>query len=159
MRSLSIVKKLWLKAATFMRWKAQRKFLFIEAFLYLGIARVWLQCTSFQRVARCIGTPQSAEQPQLQTPVLLDPPQHQAVREIGWAVLRASRNAPFRAVCLQQAVAAKMMLSRRNIRSVMRFGVSKANNRLQAHAWLDCGDIKVTGYPLAYNYTEIVRFH
>jgi hypothetical protein len=45
-------------------------------------------------------------------------------REIGWAVTTGARHVPFRAVCLPQALAARMMLKRRRVPSVIHFGAA-----------------------------------
>ncbi|MGC2124057.1 MAG: lasso peptide biosynthesis B2 protein, partial [Xanthobacteraceae bacterium] len=79
--------------------------------------------------------------------------------EIGWAVTRAARYVPFRAVCLPQAMAARVMLKRRGVASVMHFGAAKGTEKpLDAHAWLDAAGVEVTGYPVAKNFAEIACF-
>src|SRR5690348_183460 len=45
--------------------------------------------------------------------------------EIGRAVERAARHVPFRAVCLQQAFAALMMMRRRGLAGTARFGLAR----------------------------------
>ena len=72
---------------------------------------------------------------------------------------RAARHVPFRAVCLPQAIAAKAMLRRRGINSVLHFGVAKRSDQsLDAHAWLDAAGIAVTGFPVGAEFTEIACF-
>jgi hypothetical protein len=66
---------------------------------------------------------------------------------------------PFDAVCLPQAMAARVMLKRRGVKSVMHFGAAKgADKPLNAHAWLDAAGVEVTGYPAARNFAEIACF-
>ena len=85
------------------------------------------------------------------------PPRSRA--EIGWAVTRAARYVPFRAVCLPQAMAARVMLRRRGVASVMHFGAAKGEAKpFDAHAWLDAAGVEVTGYPLANGFAEIACF-
>ena len=63
---------------------------------------------------------------------------------------RAARYVPFKAVCLPQAMAARVMLKRRGVESVMHFGAAKGTEKpLDAHAWLDAAGVEVTGYPVA----------
>ena len=78
---------------------------------------------------------------------------------IGWAVTRSARYVPFKAVCLPQAMAARIMLRRRGVRSVLHFGAAKGKEKpLDAHAWLDAAGVEVTGYPVAANFAEIACF-
>jgi hypothetical protein len=63
---------------------------------------------------------------------------------------------PFRALCLQQALAAHAMLRRRGIASVIHFGTARAGQGLaDGHAWLDAAGVRVTGYPLDPALTEL----
>ena len=85
--------------------------------------------------------------------------QIRTAEEVGWAVTRAARHVPFRAVCLPQAMAARVMLKRRGVASVMHFGAAKGEVKpLDAHAWLDAAGVEVTGYPVARNFSEIACF-
>jgi len=45
---------------------------------------------------------------------------------------------PWRAKCLEQALAAKMMLRRRKIANELYLGVKQEENKMLAHAWLQC---------------------
>jgi hypothetical protein len=77
-------------------------------------------------------------------------------REVSWAVTRGAAHAPFKAVCLPQAMAARIMLKRR---SVMRFGAAASPARpFATHAWLDAAGVEVTGYPAARGFAEIACF-
>ncbi len=86
-----------------------------------------------------------------------------AIQAVRWAIRMTAPSMPFRAVCLQQAIAARAMLDRRGIASVLHLGVSSAagspkNAALEAHAWLDAGGLWVTGYPVDPALTEVGRF-
>ncbi len=74
------------------------------------------------------------------------------------AVRRAARVAPFRAVCLQQAVAAAMLLHRRGQPVTVHFGVARDNAGFGAHAWTTSGAITVTGGSQSPLFTEIAVF-
>jgi hypothetical protein len=51
-----------------------------------------------------------------------------------------------------------MMLKRRDVSSVIHFGVRCSEERkLLAHAWLEAGDLEVTGGAIASQYFEIAR--
>ena len=72
---------------------------------------------------------------------------------------RSARYVPFKAVCLPQAMAARVMLKRRGVPSVMHFGAARGDDKpLDAHAWLDAAGVEVTGYPVADKFAEIACF-
>jgi hypothetical protein len=123
----------------------------IEAAAWLVVARCALVLVPFPRIARRIGTfvPPTDERVALATAVGSGE-QCATAREIGWAVGLAARRVPFRAVCLPQAMAARIMLERRGVPSVMRFGGTMGGEPkvFTAHAWLDAAGVKVTGYPV-----------
>ncbi len=78
---------------------------------------------------------------------------------IGLAVQRASSIAPFKAVCLQQALAAALMLRRRGHDVEVYFGLAKdAEGKLIAHAWSKCQGGLVTGGQQMPHYTPISVF-
>jgi hypothetical protein len=60
---------------------------------------------------------------------------------------------------LPQAIAARMMLARRGIASVMHFGAAKGRDKpIDAHAWLDAAGVEVTGFPVGAEFAEIACF-
>jgi hypothetical protein len=138
----------------------RRRLLLAEAVGWLLLARLALICVPFPRLARRLGT-------------FVPPTDGRAARagarasqaharlaeEIGWAVTRAARYVPFKAVCLPQAMAARVMLNRRGVSSVLRFGAARGTDKpLDAHAWLDAAGVEVTGYPVAEGFAEIACF-
>src|SRR5580658_3765030 len=138
----------------------RRRALLVEAVAYLFAARLALIFIPFPRLARRLGTfvpPADARTSQAQAGTT--PEQTRLAGDIGWAVTRAARYVPFRAVCLPQAMAARVMLKRRGVKSVMHFGAAKETEKpLDAHAWLDAAGVEVTGYPAARNFAEIACF-
>lgn len=135
----------------------KRRALLIEAAVSLAYARAALILMPFPRLARRIGRfvpPAEAKE------AAVIQPEHELIaREVRWAVLRAAHHIPFKAVCLPQAIAARMMLNRRGVSSVMHFGAATGKEKaLDAHAWLDAAGVEVTGYPAAKNFAEIACF-
>jgi hypothetical protein len=137
-----------------------RRALLIEAVAWLLLARLALIFIPFPRLARRLGSfvpPAEARALQAQAPRPAETVR--VAEEIGWAVTRAARHVPFKAVCLPQAMAARVMLKRRGVASVMHFGAAKGENKpIDAHAWLDAAGVEVTGYPVAKNFAEIACF-
>lgn len=138
----------------------RRRSLVLEAVAWLLLARLALLVIPFPRLARSLGTfvpPSDARA--LMAKATGTHEQVQRAEEIGWAVTRSARYVPFKAVCLPQAMAARIMLKRRGIASVMHFGAAKGKDKpLDAHAWLDAAGVEVTGYPVAKSFADIACF-
>jgi len=138
----------------------RRRGLLVEAAFWLLAARLALLVVPFPRLARRIGdfVPPSDER-------VARAGQHGSAddallaEQVGWATVRATRHVPFRAVCLPQAMAARIMLRRRGVASVLHFGAARGQDRpIDAHAWLDAAGVEVTGYPVAAQFAEIACF-
>ncbi|MDJ0757458.1 MAG: lasso peptide biosynthesis B2 protein [Ardenticatenaceae bacterium] len=68
------------------------------------------------------------------------------VARISWAVQAVGSRLAWSNLCLVNAVAAKLMLRRRGISTQLFLGLAKdGEQNLEAHAWLNCGDLFVTG--------------
>ncbi len=126
----------------------------LEAMCLLAVARLLLVILPFARVMRVLGLkPTEAEAQNQLAPQDAAGHRPGSVRyddetllRIGVALRRASRAAPFRAVCLQQAVAASLMLRRRRRRSEIHFGVARdPDGAMSAHAWTCSSGQVMTG--------------
>ena len=135
--------------------------LLAEATLRLAAARIAIATVPFSRIAREMGglmpPVQAGALAAERAPSVAD---EAVAREIGWAVTCAARYLPFRAVCLPQAIAAHAMLKKRGIFGIVHFGTARGEAEgktlsLEAHAWLNAGDVEVTGYPVEAGFTEI----
>lgn len=85
--------------------------------------------------------------------------------EIGRVVAGVAQAMPFRALCLQQAIAVRRMLRRRGMRATVLLGVSRhlraaAEGRSEtgAHAWVTVGARVVNGDANLADYTVVARF-
>jgi hypothetical protein len=137
----------------------RHRLLLAQAIVWLALARIALLAVPFEKLAARFGKvmPPGTGEGVQQRP--LSAAQAVLAQDIGWAVTRAARYVPFRAVCLPQAIAAQAMLSRRGVPSVMHFGVvKKPGEALAAHAWLSAAEVEVTGYPVGPGYIEMARF-
>lgn len=77
---------------------------------------------------------------------VVDAAQIETARKIGWAVRTMSRYTPWESKCLVQSLAARDMLMAEGISSSILIGVDKVSRgQLEAHAWLECGPLIVTG--------------
>lgn len=78
------------------------------------------------------------------------PQQEHDAAEIGAVVERVARWMPFRALCLQQAIATRRMLARRGLPAVVYLGLAldahaRSSGNESAHAWVRTGGRVVIG--------------
>ena len=154
MARLRLIRRLLLR---FRQIDNRQRFLLGEAVAGLLAARLALIFISFPRLARRLGTIVPATDVRVgKTIAVVQSEQTTIAEEVSWAVTRAARYVPFKAVCLQQAMAARVMLRRRGVASIMHFGAGKGRIKpLDAHAWVDAAGVEVTGYPVEEYLAEI----
>lgn len=148
------------KLKRFSRLPGSDRLLTFEAAVLLGVARVCLLVVPFRKVAEKLGTAHPAAAPRNALTASHGDDEVLA-RRISGAVQRAAKNVPFRAVCIHQALVAKLMLERRGIPSVMHFGVGRNGpgaEPMRAHAWLNTATVEITGFPVEDGFTEIAYF-
>ena len=133
------------------KWRAWRRYrlpdrlLIAEATVWLGLARCYIRWFPF----RWLGPWLRRSEPANDNPEL--------AARIGRAVLTAARHVPWQAVCLPQALAAKLMLGLRGQGSTVHLGAKlEESGDLAAHAWLTCGDKVVTGEEDLPGYTPLI---
>ena len=68
-------------------------------------------------------------------------------RRVGWAIGRAAPRTPTNSNCYPQALTAWWLLHRKRIPTTFYYGAAFDDDRsaLQAHVWLRCGSLMVTG--------------
>ncbi len=124
------------------------RLLILEAIAMLGLARLIVVTSPFRFIV----------------PWLSRSPEARAgndamVARVRKAVTIASRNVPWDAVCLPQAMAAKAMLARRGCGSAFHLGANfNAQGKLIAHAWLVAGGAVVVGAAGVDDVTPLARF-
>lgn len=137
-------------------WARQR--LVPEAVVALLVARITLLAVPFPKLAARWGVLRPVGDPRLALP-MASADAVEVARAIGWAVTATASVMPFKAMCIQQAVAARGMLARRGVASLLHYGAGRdEDSALVAHAWLDAAGVKVTGYPIAPGIAEIGAF-
>jgi hypothetical protein len=141
-----LLKRVW-------RLPLAQKALLMEALVLLALARLAVLLLPFRRVARLLGRQYA------QTPELHDPKQAAVVRCDAAMVGKAAKNVPWTSKCLDQALAARLMLARRGITATVYFGVKNGEQgQLEAHAWLRSGAQFVTGGENRDRFTVINTF-
>lgn len=131
------------------------RFLLIEAFFLLGLARFLVLTLPFKWLARTIGTHMNEAGPDI------NDNDFRLARLIGQAVRSAASNTPWESVCLPQAVVCQWMLKRRNIPGTVYLGVAinkTIPDKLSAHAWLRCGRSLLTGADGHRQFTVVSTF-
>lgn len=132
--------------------KPHMKKLVLEAFIYLGWARI-LKALPFSRVAPSLGIKMeesSYNRDRINQTVLL---------EISRAIHMASRRTWWESKCLVTAIAAMKMLERRGIDSTLYMGVTRdASGKMIAHAWLRSAHIYLTGADEKDMFTVVATF-
>lgn len=126
--------------------------LFAEAWFLLAISRSMLVFLPFKKIIPVLGSVGGKVLPQvtINEPLLSD---------IKLAIIRACRYSPWRTMCFERALTAKMMLKRRKFVSTIFFGVYKdPTNKLNAHAWVKTGEYVITGGGNLNYYTVLSSF-
>ena len=129
-------------------WDLARKFygkspgdraLLLEAVCTLGLARLTILFVPFRRIAPVLGKTMAETS--------RDDREHMVVAAgVSYAVETVARHTPWDSKCLARALAAKVMLRRRGVRSTLYLGLGKDGmGGLLAHAWLRYGETIVTG--------------
>lgn len=139
------------RLASFRRLSAADRGLLAEAAVLLTAARLAIAVVPFSSLARRLGR-HMGETPPTQSPDAI-----QLSRRVRRAVSVAARNLPWEAVCLPQAIAAKLMLRRRGVSSTLYLGVQRGPSMV-AHAWVRVGDVVVTGDDGRERYTVVSTF-
>jgi hypothetical protein len=142
------------RALRFLRLPAMERRLTFEAAMALTLACVLLKTAPFSRVLKLLGL----KTPDGPAPCPADPADPATAKAVARAVARASRNLPFKAVCLPQAAAAALMLRRRGLPVEVHFGVAKRDGAVEAHAWSLCGGVPVSGVAESSRFSPIATF-
>ncbi len=132
---------------------------FVEAWILLAFSRALILFRPFKTLTPILGKPVNEETAN----GILE--EHISDRQllllIKRSIWRAAKRSPWRTMCFEQALTARIMLRLRNIKSVVFFGVNRHYNEegtMKAHAWLICSEFTVTGGANNSDYTTVGRF-
>ncbi|WP_276624521.1 lasso peptide biosynthesis B2 protein [Syntrophomonas wolfei] len=132
---------------------AQERKLLLESVIFLGFFRLIIVIIPFKRIAPYLGHHMQesyTDNNDEEMPV---------IKNISWAVNVMSRHTFWDSKCLVQAITAKYMLRRRNIKSTLYLGVARDENQsMFAHAWLRSGQTIVTGAKAKMNFVILSSF-
>jgi hypothetical protein len=98
----------------------------------------------------------------VESPQRLDKKQVRTVFRIARILATVQRNLPWQSTCLMNAVAAKLLLTRRHISSTLYVGFKQdgegETRELTGHAWLRSGKVPVTGYKVGPGYRVMTYY-
>lgn len=143
------------KFSTFSRQSRLTKALLFPAWCLLGIARLMVLLLPFKWLAPLIGRygGVAAFLP------LAKPSDYQRAMSIGRAVRMAATVTPWQANCQPQAIAARCLLGVFSVPYAVFYGVANApEQNMQAHAWVGCGPVPVTGGYAFDEFTVVAVF-
>ncbi|TLS35604.1 lasso peptide biosynthesis B2 protein [Bacillus sp. HB172195] len=117
------------------------KFLLIEAFFYLGYARV-IKSLPFNKALSYVGLENKETTFDADYSVV----DVRTIKEISQIISIMSHHTPWESKCLVKAIACLKMLERRYIESTLYLGTGKDEaGKMIAHAWLRSGPYYITG--------------
>lgn len=109
------------------------KKMFFEAFIISFYARLLILFFSFKSLEKKLGSKSS-----------LFPKYDHQNKEllvlIKRSILRSAKYSIWRNKCFEQSLTAAIMLKRRKYHYVLHFGLTKKDNKLKAHVWIESND-------------------
>lgn len=133
--------------------------LFMEAWVLLAFSRALILFRPFRSLTPILG--KSIDEKNSDSYLVEQSTDLKLLQLIQCSILRAARRSPWRTMCFEQALTARIMLLSRGNRSVIFFGVDRQNNEekaMKAHAWLISEGFTVTGGKNNSDYTIVGRF-
>ena len=149
------------KFAKFLSLSVQERQLFLEALVLQLWIGLMLKIIPFRWIPKLFsgkiqGTGYTVQGTRNKEPGILNF-ELETLPLIKTAIQRASKISPWRNKCLIQSLAARRMLNRRKIQSMLSLGVAKGENgKLIAHAWLKAGDFEIV--EKSSDYQELYLF-
>jgi hypothetical protein len=130
---------LFIKIRKLLSLDLKTMFLLLEAYFYLGWARLFL-LKSFVKVAPNLGNPMEETQINNENTSIM------ILNNISDSIEIMSRHTFWQSKCFVKAIAAMKMLERRKIESTLYLGTAKdKDGKMIAHAWLRSGTFYVSG--------------
>ncbi|QYR24277.1 lasso peptide biosynthesis B2 protein [Paenibacillus sp. sptzw28] len=128
------------------------RMLILEAFLYLGWARI-LKALPFSKVAPSLGILME------ETPLTHNQSDEVTLQNVSRVIRTISRHTWWESMCLVKAIAAMKMLERRRIESTLYLGTARdSSGKMIAHAWLRSGPFYITGAEEMDAFTVVSKF-
>ncbi len=150
-KQMKIVPGIILILRKWMRLASEEKSLMAEIVFFLMLSKFMMKCLPFKVIAHILKEKKRYRKKAISSEAFLD--------QLPKSMEKAVWGISFFKKCLTQALAAKMMLNRRGIESVVYFGVFRdENNHFQAHAWITSGTLLIPNRPCVDQFRVIKRF-
>lgn len=144
--------KVLFKIKSFLLLNTKTKLLFIEAFLFLGWARI-LKLIPFSKVAPSLGEHMK------ETSQNYNVPTNEIIKNISQAIHIMSKYTFWESQCLVKAIAGMRMLERRRLESTLYLGTARdETGKMIAHAWLRSGQFYISGSEGKEKFTVVSTF-
>lgn len=144
--------KVVLKLKTFLKLDQKKKLMLIEAFLFLGWARI-LKILPFSKVAPSLGFLMK------ETSKKYHESNEDQIKNISNAIHIMSKYTLWESQCLVKAFAGMKMLEKRGIDSTLYLGTARdEKGKMIAHAWLRSGHLYISGAEGMENFTVVTMF-
>lgn len=142
------------KIVLFLKLDNKRKLIFLEAFYFLGWARI-RKAGKFSSLAFSLGEHMRVTNENV--PENID--EVYELKRISEVLKVVSKYTIWQSVCFEQAVAAMKMLERRKIESTVYFGTARdEKGNFVAHAWLRSGPFIITGGEVKDQFTIVSMY-
>ena len=130
----------------------KRFFIYAATWFILLVSKILVKIFHLKRLQWLIGKPQKKVE---KKPLSIE--QKRKARKTGKHINKVSRYVFWSSVCLDQAIAAAIILRLLNIDFYLHLGLSRSEN-LKAHAWVTTNDLIITGHHTKDDFTEISIF-
>ena len=147
------------KLAQFTALETSEKLVFVHGWVLLGYIRAAILVGPFKRLTASLQHHRESI-----SPVSLTVKEREQANRIGNLVAIAAKYTPWRSLCLTQVLVVQRLLARRGIPGQIYLGVRKVPpaerlaNALEAHAWLQCDDLIVSGGAGHQNFAVVSIF-
>lgn len=145
-------RSLFRKTYLFFRLNNQKKKLLIEAYIYILIAFVFIRITSFKNYSLLFKKKEAISNTYSTEKINL------LKKEIYSAIKIAAKYTPWKSICYDQSIAAKIMLNKRNIENTLYIGTGIEDNEYIFHAWVESQGYIVAGRGEINQFTIIAQF-
>jgi transglutaminase superfamily protein len=129
-----------------------RRWLLIEAALWLLVARLALRVLPFRWLTKFFERPPKG-------PEVVGAERERLREEVRWAIHLATRQLPGKTVCFPRAITAQEMLRRRGVGTTLYYGAAKMPGQgVTTHVWVQDGTEGVIGHLMARGYHTLARY-
>lgn len=141
------------KIKAFLSLSPSRKVLFLQALFLLPACQC---CVKILRLKYLITLFRLQPYPVGMIPIGKNP---DYIHSVKWSIEKAQSLPLFpRPRCLAEALTARLLLKKKNQMSVLSIGAALQNESMAAHAWLQCGEIIVTGQHHYAKYQTVISY-